>query len=696
MQTQDERTQSGSDDAKLERIITMEEVEDVERAATPARSAVIPVGNLRLHQIILPDLKMEPIYWKPVNDIAPVMRATWFYEDTMLPVESHVANQLERGFLTVKPWTQTWRDELDSAVAIGAAGELKISHHLWPENHERKSSYAGSILGEHREEETTTPEQTRQRSCVETQTFLQENDFGDCIDHAALGDSCYGRGAQIKTYLDAAVIYADETHAHLLRPNLQPSSYYGRRPLANYIRKGHAIGICVRRGFCEARWNQLYPAKRDKSFKPQQAGNRQPTTLPKHQGRSASSSTADPSGSAAPPVKHLVLVIHGIGQKLSDRVESYHFTHVTNSLRRSTNVHLATNNVKTPMHDKSGGIMILPCNWRSSLDFDLSDSPNSTEGLRDQQYSLDDITPDSLPSIRGIISDVMLDIPYYLSHHQSTMIDAVVQEANRIFRLWCKNNPEFESYGSVHLVCHSLGSVMAIDILSKQPTHVLKHLEDPLAKGHEHFVFDTKNLFLCGSPAAFFLLLKKAGLMPRQDSVNDDVGPAGRYGCIAVENIYNIINPYDPVAFRLNPTVDAAYAASLKKAYLPSASSSWFSFANPFKSNDATQAAAELRSTSKATSLPLHVELERHNFLQEAIAEERMYSLNDNGQIDYYMRYGGGPLEIQYLTMLGAHSSYWLSQDFVRFICFETMRERGRKGTLPGMRAIKKKILAMS
>jgi len=33
------------------------------------------------------------------------------------------------------------------------------------------------------------------------------------------------------------------------------------------------------------------------------------------------------------------------------------------------------------------------------------------------QYTLKDITPETLPSIRGIISDVMLDIPYYLSRN---------------------------------------------------------------------------------------------------------------------------------------------------------------------------------------------------------------------------------------------------------------------------------------
>lgn len=38
-----------------------------------------PVGVSRLHLVSLPVLQMKPIYWSPVNDVAIVLRATWFY-----------------------------------------------------------------------------------------------------------------------------------------------------------------------------------------------------------------------------------------------------------------------------------------------------------------------------------------------------------------------------------------------------------------------------------------------------------------------------------------------------------------------------------------------------------------------------------------------------------------------------------------
>lgn len=89
--------------------------------------------------------------------------------------------------------------------------------------------------------------------------------------------------------------------------------------------------------------------------------------------------------------------------------------------------------------------------------------------------------------------------------------------------------------------------------------------------------------------------------------------------------------------------------------------------------------------------LPSNVELETHDFTREEIAEKRMLLLNDNGQIDYYLSGGGGPLNIQYLNMLSAHSSYWTLTDFIRFVVVEVARKQGKDGTLPALKAVKKK-----
>jgi hypothetical protein len=343
-------------------------------------------------------------------------------------------------------------------------------------------------------------------------------------------------------------------------------------------------------------------------------------------------------------------------------------------------------------------------------------------------YSLADITPNTLPSVRNIVSDVMLDIPYYLtSGYHDKMVAAVVLEANRIYQLWCSNNPTFERQGRVHLLSHSLGSVMAVDILSSQPTRV--EFDKGVASmsleelPRTHFAFNVHNLYLAGSPAGFFLLLKRVGLKPRrgmqkpgaEEEVQEGedlpgvMGDHGEYGCLPVSNLYNIVNPYDPVAYCLNAAIDANYAAALKQAWVPSATRSWLSIPSLrgglFSGGKSVANARNGSSTQLAkpapqgllsvvtTRLPSNVELETHNFTREEIAERKAYLLNDNGQIDYFLKYGGGPLEIQYLTMLGAHSSYWLSQDFIRLVVTEIGRPDGRNGCLGDMRAAKKKVI---
>lgn len=94
---------------------------------------------------------------------------------------------------------------------------------------------------------------------------------------------------------------------------------------------------------------------------------------------------------------------------------------------------------------------------------------------------------------------------------------------------------------------------------------------------------------------------------------------------------------------------------------------------------------------SLTSKLPSNIELETHDFTREEIAETRMQLLNDNGQIDYFISGGGGPLNIQYLNMLSAHSSYWVLPDFVRFLVVEIGRMPGKDGALLALRAEKKK-----
>ncbi|KAL4800333.1 DDHD domain-containing protein [Aspergillus venezuelensis] len=636
--------------------------------------AKIPVGVSRLHLVEIPNLKMKPIYWSPLHDVSSVLRATWFYKNTMLPVETDLANKLEEGYAYLKPWTETWQDELNSCVENGADAEMKIVHRLWP----KEDDVPLSTVFNAREADDQEPD-------------------GKYIDHWASGGSAVHRAAA-KPYMTSSVIYADGKNAQILRPSLLPSVSRGRRPLSA-IRKGRQIGVPVIRGFSRRAWEHLHPSKPSPvDVRNYIRGSHDKTMRP---GRSGEICYACAMEESRPTPTDLVFVIHGIGQKLSERMESFHFTHAINAFRRQVNVELNSEEVWPHVRDGHGGIMVLPINWRSTLSLeDAHLESQVTDEPATNHFTLKDITPETIPAVRSLISDVILDIPYYLSHHKPKMIQAVVKEANRVFRLWCKNNPGFQQNGRVHLVAHSLGSAMAVDILSHQPTKIPDFDFPNLSIRPDIFEFDTKNLFICGSPVGLFLFINKANLSPRKgrdkpgsegdDRLHGVAGEADEFGCLAVDNLYNIMHTTDPIAYRVNAAVDSDLANTLKPAAIPSSSATfWRTFGSPFRWGTSAVSAPE--RPSLVAKLPSNVEMETHDFTREEIAEKRMLLLNDNGQVDYFLSGGGGALNIQYLNMLSAHSSYWTLTDFVRFLVIEIARKQSRDGVLPALRAEKKK-----
>lgn len=664
------------------------------RSRSRKGAAKVPVGVSRLHEVSLPALQMKPIYWSPVNDISAVLRATWFYKDNMEPMDPSVANQLEAGYHELKPYTDTWNVELTCAVEVGPLGEEKVSHPLWPKPPESRIK-AKEMVVDH-------------GGLISGNPFCAARCFRG--EAAAQGTLLPSPNEDNSLELQSPrkwehyhIIYKDAQTAYLLKPSLKPSGYYGRRPVAK-IMKGLDIGIPVVRGFDRAAYTKLH-SKRASSQKASAA-------------KSAASDSRESTGQDVCPackrekesgqVTDLILVAHGIGQKLAERVESYHFTYAINTFRRMINVELGSDAVKEVLRDGQNGIMVLPVNWRQNLSFEEGGPMKEGDKAEymPEGFGLKDIEPKTIPAVRGMISDIMFDIPFYMSHHKPKMISALVGEANRVYRLWCRNNPGFAEHGRLHLIGHSLGSAMALEILSKQPT-----ITPPLSLDTDlrldRFEFDIKNLFLLGSPAAFFLLLERGALIPRKgrqktgaDAVDassgDLVGEAGIFGCLAVDNIYNVLAREDPVAYLLNGTIDPKYSSSLKTAYVPSVNTTLLqSMGNAVRSLVPGVASSSTNAENPAfvkpptIRLPSQLELEVHDFTREEGAEKKAFLLNDNGQIDYFLRSGGGPLEIQYYNMLGAHSSYWGNPDLVRMLCMEIGRKPGRAHTLPAMRAVK-------
>ncbi|KAM3517288.1 hypothetical protein NHJ13051_009114 [Beauveria bassiana] len=596
-----------------------------------------------------------------------------------------IATDLEAGYQEMKPWTETWKEELACALEVGAAGEEKVSYQLWPE-HNRPLNGINSCDSE---------------PIIASDLFCAARCFrGDAAANGSIYSLNMEKQLPNRPFAKYQVIYKDRKTAFLLKPNLAPSSYHGRCPVAKILR-GLTVGLPVVRGFDRRSWNRLQAPKKA-------AVTAEEVPAVNVQEEISSECPACSAEKDRGQITDLVLVAHGIGQKIAERVESYHFTHAINSFRRAVNIELGNPTIQNVLRADQNGFMILPLNWRVGLSFDSDDA--TPTGTKDTTGSFDlkDIEPSTIPAVRSMISDVMFDIPFYMSHHKIKMITALVREANRVYRLWCRNNPGFSDKGRVHLIAHSLGSVMAVDILSRQPTSVPRlNLCTQIAPDDQHFEFNTTNLFLAGSPAGFFLLLEKGALMPRCGRTKagaDDgdvvaknvVGEAGTFGCLAVDNVYNVLAKEDPIAYLLTGAIDPSYSSSLKVAYVPSVTPSLISTVRdairqvvPGLNPEPDPLAIEPQRPTTAR-MPSQLELEIHDFTREEIAEKKAYLLNDNGQIDWFLRSSGGPLEIQYLNMLSAHTSYWTNQDFIRMVCLEIGRKPGRSHTFPAMRAVKK------
>jgi hypothetical protein len=181
-------------------------------------------------------------------------------------------------------------------------------------------------------------------------------------------------------------------------------------------------------------------------------------------------------------IEHLLLVTHGIGQRLGLRMESLNFIHDVNVLRKTLksvyekSADLQALNSEVDKLPKNCRIQVLPVVWRHLLDFpsqrikrdrheqDLGDVDDFADEFG--YPSLSDINVEGVPAIRNLVEDLFLDILLYQSSYQDRIAGIVQRECNRVYKLFLQRNPQFK--GKVSLVGHSMGSLIMFDLLCRQ------------------------------------------------------------------------------------------------------------------------------------------------------------------------------------------------------------------------------------
>ncbi|XP_044510209.1 phospholipase SGR2 isoform X3 [Mangifera indica] len=148
------------------------------------------------------------------------------------------------------------------------------------------------------------------------------------------------------------------------------------------------------------------------------------------------------------PVKHLVFMVHGIGQRLekSNLVDDVgNFRHITASLAEQ---HL------TPHQRGTQRVLFIPCQWRKGLKLS-------------GETTVEKITLDGVRGLRVTLSATVHDVLYYMSPiYCQDIINSVSNQLNRLYLKFLKRNPGYD--GKVSIYGHSLGSVLSYDILCHQ------------------------------------------------------------------------------------------------------------------------------------------------------------------------------------------------------------------------------------
>ncbi|ONI33711.1 hypothetical protein PRUPE_1G442600 [Prunus persica] len=151
---------------------------------------------------------------------------------------------------------------------------------------------------------------------------------------------------------------------------------------------------------------------------------------------------------SAVPVRHLVFMVHGIGQRLEksnlvDDVGEFH--HITASLAET---HLTSRQRDTQR------VLFIPCQWRKGLKLS-------------GEAAVEKCTLDGVKGLRVMLSATVHDVLYYMSPiYCQDIINAVSNQLNRLYLKFLRRNPGYD--GKVSIYGHSLGSVLSYDILCHQ------------------------------------------------------------------------------------------------------------------------------------------------------------------------------------------------------------------------------------
>lgn len=643
-----------ADAAELRKGIGNSAIPNQPSQNAPATTKV-PVNEDYLFDVEIETRELAPTYWLgPVYD---VIRGTWFTPDGD-PVDEGLAMQLEEGYLKVKPWRFGKEGEKRSSsqprgrpISMGGSVGADYRKELGKLNRDATSNPVtpktsmDSLRGEATKEQdeprsgdkpmsSTAPDTPRTHRLFgahmnSTVTYQDEDTAWLLTDDmwTRMGSTLYQRFAGGAHYAGYRYVrgYTDPKEKKkpvntAVDPNskkeperaVTPSLAYGSD---NGRSSGSEGGSDVEMTDPEGRESPSQTRRRNLE---RQVSNLMTSSKPEYELKQEEEMRKleekemrddyknRDKGEQGREIEHLLLVTHGIGQRLGMRMESINFIHDVNTMRKTfksvyaNSPDLQALNSEVDKDTKNSRVQVIPIVWRHLLDFPQQSLKHNRKehDLGDLDHedhkfpSLEDITVEGIPAVRNFLTDLALDILLYQSPaYKGHISRIVVNEMNRTYRLFKERNPSFE--GKVSLVGHSLGSAIMFDILCIQRDPKLRL--DPQSSKYRRpteeglkLDFEVEDFYALGSPIGLFQMLKGRTIAARPSNafvppetpatpLDDPFSPttAERNQAFDVttssplcKQIFNIFHPTDPISYRIEPLISPAMSA-LKAQPLP-------------------------------------------------------------------------------------------------------------------------------
>jgi hypothetical protein len=528
IETAFQKTADEADDVEARKSAATPSTPDKEGTTAKATTTKVSVNEDYLFDVEIETRELAPAYWLgPVYD---AKRGTWFTTDGEA-VDEGLAMQLEEGYLKVKPWRLEKPEEKRSAsqprtrpVSMGPAAGEDYRKELARLNRDSTSN-------------PVTPKSSFDSLRKEASKQQAEIQAGEAAAPSTQPDlprthRLFG------AYMNSTVTYQDENTAWLLTDDMW--SRMGSTLYQRFAGGAHFAGYKYIRGYKDLKKEKQLGVVKDPASKKE--ADRPTTPSMAYGSDNGKGATTDGSDAETDnetkvesptqtrrrnlerqvsslmtssktdyereqeeeqrkrdekemrddyknqdnrdqgrDIEHLLLITHGIGQRLGMRMESINFIHDVNTLRKSfksvyaASPDLQALNAEVESDTKNNRIQVIPIVWRHLLDFpqqslkhnrkehDLGDLDHE-----DHEYpNLEDITVEGVPAVRNFLTDLALDILLYQSPaYKGHISRIVVNELNRVYGLYKERNPNFK--GKVSLVGHSLGSAIMFDILCIQ------------------------------------------------------------------------------------------------------------------------------------------------------------------------------------------------------------------------------------